>query len=231
MQIDITGRPSFGMATIQLEPGDKLSAEAGAMIAMAPNLSVTTEFLGQRGGWLRRAWAGLGGLARRWLAGESLFVNTYEALEGDGEVLLAPVVVGDLEHLRLDGRYPLYMQSAAYLASVPGITVSVRWGGLAMWFGGEGKFFLKCDGKGDLLFNSFGAIERVEVRGEYIVDTGHVVAWQGDLTYKLRGAGGLWSTLFSGEGVVIRFEGHGTLWMQTRHQPSFVEWITPYFPR
>ncbi|HHO52476.1 MAG TPA: TIGR00266 family protein [Deltaproteobacteria bacterium] len=231
MQIEITGRPAFGMAIVQLNPGDQISAEAGAMVAMGSRLSVTTGFLGGRGGVLRWLKAAITGLLRRWLAGESLFVNTYEATDGGGEVLLAPVVVGDVEHLRLDDTARVYLKASAYLASSPGVSVTVRWGGLSMWFGGEGRFFLLCYGAGDLLFNAFGALERIEIDGSYIVDTGHVIAWQGDLSYALEGAGGLWSTLFSGEGVVIRFEGQGTVWLQTRNQPAFIDWITPYFPK
>lgn len=231
MQIEITGRPAFGMATVQLSPGDQISAEAGAMIAMGSQLSVTTGFLGGRGGMFRWLKAAITGLLRRWLAGESLFVNTFEAGGGSGSLLLAPVVVGDVEHLALDGTTPVYLKATAYLASSADVFVSVRWGGLSMWFGGEGRFFLTCYGEGDLLFNAFGALERIEIDGSYIVDTGHVIAWQGDLSYRLEGAGGLWSTLFSGEGVVLRFEGQGTVWLQTRNQPAFVEWITPYFPK
>ena len=72
------------------------------------------------------------------------------------------------------------------------------------------------------MINSYGAIEKIEVTGNYIVDTGHVVGWQGDLTYKIRRAGGWKSTLLSGEGLVLEFSGTGTLWIQTRNLSSLV---------
>ena len=63
-----------------------------------------------------------------------------------------------------------------------------------------------------------------------VVDTGHVVAWEGDLRYAIRRAGGLKSTLFSGEGLVLEFTGQGTVWLQTRNLGAFLSWITPFLP-
>jgi uncharacterized protein (TIGR00266 family) len=98
-----------------------------------------------------------------------------------------------------------------------------------MLFSGEGAFFLQCSGSGDLLVNSYGAIEKVEVDGSYLVDTGHVVGWEGDLTYSMRKAGGWKSAVLSGEGMVLEFKGTGTLWLQSRNLGSFVSWISPFF--
>ncbi|MBX2800922.1 MAG: TIGR00266 family protein [Myxococcales bacterium] len=231
MQIDIQGRPSFGLAVVQLDPGDSISAEAGAMVAMSHDLHVHTGFMGGRRGIMRWMWAAFVGIMRRFLAGESLFVNTFQATTRSGNVLLAPVMVGDVERLTLDGEHRVYVQAEYYLASTEDVFVSVRWGGLSMWLGGEGAFFLSCGGTGDLLINAYGAIEKVEVNGSYIIDNGHVVAWSGDLTYMLEPAGNMFSTMFSGEGWVLRFEGRGTVWMQTRDLPALIDWVKPYLPK
>ncbi|MEM6931371.1 MAG: AIM24 family protein, partial [Myxococcota bacterium] len=63
------------------------------------------------------------------------------------------------------------------------------------------------------------------------VDTGHVVAFTKGLKYSLEGVGGLFQTVFSGEGLVIRFRGRGKIWMQTRDVPMFVDWLEPYLER
>ena len=73
-------------------------------------------------------------------------------------------------------------------------------------------------------------VEKVEVDGKYMVDTGHVVAFDGDLKYKIRRVGGWKSTLLSGEGLVLEFSGKGTLWLQTRNINAMVGWITPVLP-
>jgi uncharacterized protein (TIGR00266 family) len=108
--------------------------------------------------------------------------------------------------------------------------VDLIWGGFAMLFSREGAFFLRCRGAGELLVNCYGAIEKVEVDGSYLVDTGHVVAFEGELRYRLRRAGGWRSTLLSGEGLVMHFTGTGTVWLQTRNVGALVRWITPSLP-
>jgi uncharacterized protein (TIGR00266 family) len=99
-----------------------------------------------------------------------------------------------------------------------------------MLFSGEGAFFLEMSGQGDLLMNSYGGIEEVEVDGKYVVDSGHVAAWEGTgLKYSLRKAGGFGTALMSGEGLVLEFSGKGKVWLQTRNLSSLVGWISPYF--
>lgn len=231
MQIDVEARPSYGLAVVQLDPGDALVAEAGAMVAMDPGLGVETGFMGVGGGgfmdWVKAA---LAGFARKFLAGESMFVNTFKAKASGGKVMLAPSMVGDIVHVPLDGSQKITVQAESYLASSPKVKVGLVWGGFSMLFSGEGAFFLDCKGTGDLLINSYGAIEKVEVDGGYVVDTGHVVAWEGPLTYNLKKAGGWKSAMFSGEGMVLEFKGKGTVWLQTRNVGSFISWITPFFP-
>lgn len=231
MNIEIEAKPSYGMATITLEQGESITAESGAMVAMSSGLAVDTTFNGTGSGglmdWLQAA---VTGLVRRFFAGETLFVNHFTAKAAGQQVMLAPTLVGDVEHVQLDGERRLTVQSSSYLASTKGIGVDLIWGGFSMLFSGEGAFFLRCRGQGDVLINAYGAIEKVEIDGKYRVDTGHVVAFEGDLTYTLRRAGGLSSTLFSGEGLVMEFTGKGTLWTQTRNLSTFLSWIRPFLP-
>lgn len=218
------------MATIHLERGEAFIAESGSMVAMSPGLAVNTRFngTGQRGliGWITAA---LIGLARKIFVGESLFVNHFCASASGQQVMIAPALVGDVDHLVLEGN-KVTVQSTSYLGSTTGVSVGVVWGGLSMLFSREGAFFLECRGQGDLLINAYGAIEKVEVSGDYTVDTGHVVAWEGDLTYRLGRAGNWKSTLLSGEGLVMRFSGRGTVWLQTRNLGSLLGWIRPQLP-
>lgn len=231
MKIDIESRPSYGLAVVTLDQGERLTAESGAMVGMSGALAVDTTFNGTGSGgmfdWLQAA---LVGLVRRFLAGETLFVNTFRAT-GDGQqVLLAPTMVGDIVHERLDGKRAITVQSSSYLASTPGVGVDLIWGGLSMLFSSEGAFFLRCRGEGELLVNAYGAIEKLAIDGKYVVDSGHVVAFEGDLTYRVRRVGGWKSTLLSGEGVVLEFTGTGTLWLQTRAMGALLSWITPLLP-
>jgi len=233
LQIDVECRPSYGMAVVKLDKGEKITTESSAMVAMTKGLSAETHFNGAGGGglieWIQAA---LTGLARKFLAGETMFANTYTAGKDGQQLLLAPAMVGDVVDIKLDpeGQKSIIVQASSYLGNTPKVQVDLIWGGFTMLFGGGGAFFLKCKGQGDLLISAYGGVEKVEVDGGYIVDTGHVVGWEGDLTYSLRKAGGWKSAMLSGEGLVIEFKGKGTVWMQTRNMDAFVGWISPMLP-
>ncbi len=232
MQIDIEASPSYGTAIVKLDKGDKMVAESGAMVAMSPKIAVETKFNGTGSGgiidWILAAFTGL---VRKFLAGETMFVNHYRAFDDAQEVMLAPSMIGDVAHVPMEKGKPITVQATSYLASSPKVMVKLVWGGLSMLFGGEGAFFLKCFGEGDLLINSYGGIEKVPVNGAYVVDSGHVVAWEGKLTHRIKKAGGWKSAMLSGEGLVIEFNGEGTVWMQTRNVGALVGWLTPLLPR
>jgi uncharacterized protein (TIGR00266 family) len=81
-------------------------------------------------------------------------------------------------------------------------------------------FWVKCSGTGDLLFNSFGAIYPVDVDGAYIVDTGHIVAFEETLSFEMtKAASSFIGSFLGGEGLVCRFNGRGRVWVQS-HQPD-----------
>jgi uncharacterized protein (TIGR00266 family) len=216
MEIKIEYRPSYALAVCHLDAGERIKAESGAMVSMSDNVSMTTES------------GGIGkGLKRALLGGESFFQNTFTAKDKPGEVTLAPTLPGDITHFPLDGE--LILQGNSYLASSPEIEQNVQSQGLKGLFS-EGLFMLKLKGQGDLLFNSFGGIQEVEVDGEYIVDDGHVVAFEPSLTYKVKRVGGWVATLFSGEGLVNRFSGKGKLWLQSRNPQVFGKYIGSKLP-
>ena len=134
---------------------------------------------------------------------------------------------GAIVHRKMEGEL-LRLSAGSYLASSAGISLETRFGGLKALFSGEGAFVFDAQGEGDLLFNAYGAIVERELDGELTVDTGHVVAWESSLDYSIEGMGGLKQTLFSGEGLVMRFSGSGKIWLQTRTLSETAGWITPY---
>ena len=230
MNISLEARPSYALAVVRLDKGESVTAEASAMVGMSTGLAVETTFPGASGGavdWLTSFFVAL---VRKFLAGERMVVNVFKA-KGDGEqVLLAPAMIGDVVHVVLDGTRKVTVQAGSFVACTQKVKQRLVWGGLSMLFSGEGAFFLEMSGQGDLLFNSYGGIEEVEVDGKYVVDSGHVAAWEGaNLKYTLRKAGGFGTALLSGEGFVLEFSGKGKVWLQTRNLSSLVGWISPYF--
>jgi uncharacterized protein (TIGR00266 family) len=212
-------RPSYALLTVELDAGESVRAEAGAMVSYSAGIDVETAASGGI----------LGSLKRSVLGGESFFQNTFSA-SAAGEVSFAPPLSGDVTHERLDGT--LYVQSGSYLASDPSIELDTKFGGGRTFFGGEGLFLLQLDGTGDVFLSSYGAIhEKTLAAGEtYTVDTGHVVAFDGSTAFDVERVGGLKSTLFSGEGLVCTFEGPGRVWLQSRSPDAFLAWLVPQLP-
>jgi uncharacterized protein (TIGR00266 family) len=145
---------------------------------------------------------------------------------------MAPALPGDLAVLELDDE-SLLVQSGAYVASSRGIEVDTKFGGVQTFFASEGLFLLRCSGSGTLLVSSYGAIaERTVAAGEsFTVDTGHLVAFPDGIGFNVRTAGGIKSTLFSGEGLVVDLSGPCKVWMQTRSTDAFLTWLVPQIQR
>ena len=52
---------------------------------------------------------------------------------------------------------------------------------------------------------------------KYIVDNGHLVAWNTKYVLERVASGGIMSGMASGEGLVCKFTGPGTVFIQTRN--------------
>lgn len=57
---------------------------------------------------------------------------------------------------------------------------------------------------------------------KYIVDNGHLVAWNTKYVMERVASGGIISGFASGEGLVCKFTGPGTVFIQTRNAVSLV---------
>ncbi len=216
MKFDISGNPAYGDLTIALEPGESVWSEGGAMSRMSTHMQLETRLVA---GFLKSA-------VRRLVGGESLFISEYTAPRM-AFVALSPSCPGCVLHRRLNGD-SFYLTAGSFLACTPGMELNTRFGGMRAFLSSEGAFLIEVAGTGDLFFNAFGGVIEKEVDGELVVDTGHVVAWEPSLSYKIGGMGGVKQTLFSGEGLVMRFAGQGRLFLQTRHMPALAGWLSPY---
>ncbi|MCB1177694.1 MAG: TIGR00266 family protein [Leptospiraceae bacterium] len=218
MKIELIHRPSNSAGKLILEPGEAVTAESGAMIAMSGDMQITTSTYKKE--------SGKGGILKaikRMFAGESFFLNHFTAGSNGGEVYISTTLSGDMEQFETKGQ-TLIVQAGSYVASEQGVNVDVGWQGFKNLFSGESLFWLKISGEGKYILSSFGMIYPVEVDGAYIVDTGHIVAFDETLDFKVVKSGKGWISSFaSGEGLVCRFEGKGTVWCQS-HNPSSFGW-------
>lgn len=221
---EISQRPDYSILKVDLQAGAKVFAEPSAMVSMSGGMHLKAGFRG-----------GLGRSLGRMLGGESLVVNTFTAKSGPGEILFAGGSAGDIAYKRLENS-SLFLQRGAYMLNTEGVDLTGKWQGAKGFFSGEGLVLLKASGTGDLFFNSYGAIMPIDVSGDFIVDTGYIVAFEDTLRYKVtvlpgaRAGGKLKSFFFGGEGLVCQFTGQGKVWVQTRQLSSFLAWANAYRP-
>ncbi|RLU02383.1 MAG: TIGR00266 family protein, partial [Ketobacter sp.] len=133
---------------------------------------------------------------------------------------------GDMEVMELD-HDSLVVQGSSFLACEDGIEIDLGWQGFKSVFSGESVFWVNLKGKGKVIVSSFGAIYPVQVDGEYIVDTGHIVAFNETLNFSITKAGSSWlHSMLGGEGLVCKFSGKGTVWCQSHNPISFGQSLT-----
>lgn len=222
MKHEVLYRPTYSILKVTLDAGESIRAEAGAMVSMSENIRVETS---ASGGLLKA-------FARKLLAGESFFMNTFTAEGGPGEALFSPPYQGDIIHVELRGEH-WYVQGSSYLASSPQLDIGVTFMGAKGLLSREGLFFLDISGVGSLFISSFGAIHPIDIYPgrRYVVDTGHLVAISSGVNYRVKTIGGLKSLLLSGEGLVTELEGTGKALIQTRSVSAFALWLYPFLPK
>lgn len=224
MKYEILYPEAFPVVRFYLRRGEKIKAESDAMIAM----SSTVDVEGKLDGGI------VSGLARKFLTGESMFMQELAANRGDGKVLVAHSQPGGIMDLELDGSYGLRIQKNGFLASTEGIQIDTHVQNLARGFlSGEGFFILNATGRGTVFVSSYGVIHAINLEQgeEVIVDNGHLVAWPDYMDYKIEKASSGWISSFtSGEMLVCRFRGPGIVLIQTRNPDAFKGWIQSLLP-
>lgn len=223
MRFDVVHQGSDAVLIVSLERGEKVKAEAGAMLAKTTRLKVHGNVWG---GWLRA-------FMRKVAGKESFFFQEVSAEDGPGDVLLAPGVPGDVKIIPLDQDY--LVAAGALLAVIGAVQMELILQKVsAGLFSGAGVAIMRLTGVGSAVVNGFGAIMEIHVPAgeEYVVDNGHLVAWSGDIEYKIVKAGAGWvSSLTSGEGLGCKFVGPGRVFVQTRNPEAFGLWMRRFVPR
>lgn len=216
MQTEIVNKPSFANIVVRLNAGDKIIAEAGAMTSMSTSVQIDTKW---SGGVFRA-------ILKRVFGGESMFINIYSTAT-EGELRLTQPLPGDIECIELNGN-TMYLQPGAFLACEPGVKLGLSWAGWRMLVAREGLFRLKVSGTGRVWFGAYGGIFQREIDSEYIVDTGHLVAYEPTVKVRVALAGGIFTSLFSGEGLVTKLNGPGRIYMQSRSFDGLAAWTNAH---
>jgi uncharacterized protein (TIGR00266 family) len=222
MEIDVRHAPAFAAARCTLRPGERVRAEAGAMMATSAGVGVEAQM---QGGLMRS-------LKRSMLGGESLFVTTYTAPPEGGWVDVAAHLPGDLVVRRVTPERPLNLSRGSYICSEGGVEIDTRWGGFRTLAGGEGGFLVHASGSGMVVVSCYGALDTIALgAGETVVlDSGHMVAYEDGVQMTARRVAGTMASLKSGEGLVFEFTGPGEVIAQSRNPSALITWLTEVLP-
>ena len=218
MKYEIKYKPAYAMLVVTLNQNETITAEAGAMTYMSPNIEAHTR---------KREKSLLGTLGLSIIGGQSFWVNDYTATTDASEVAFVAAPVGDIETIEVAPGKGYIVQKSAYIASTENVDLDVKWEGFTRGLFGQGLFMLKATGNGILFINTFGAIDKHTLSpGEtLIVDNFHLVAFSDSCSYRVTKFGGLKETLLGGEGLVTQITGPGDVYIQTKNLKEFVEWL------
>lgn len=177
-----------------LEAGETMMTEAGAMSWMSPNMRMETTTNG-----------GVGKMIGRMFSGEKLFMNRYTAEGGPGMIAMASSLPGCIKAFEITPGRDLICQKSAFLSCTPGIELSVYFQKKlgAGFFGGEGFIMQKLSGQGLAFIEIDGFCKEYELGPgqQMIIDTGYLAAMEASCSMDVKTTGGVKNALFGGEGI------------------------------
>ena len=227
----IVGR-DLQFVEVELDPGETVIAEAGAMMYMEESVSFETR-MGDGSEPNQSILGKLLSAGGRLLTGESLFLThfTHHGF-GKGHVAFAapyPGTILAIDLLQHGGS--ILAQKDAFLCAAYGTKVGValnrRLG--AGFFGGEGFILQRFDGDGKVFVHAGGTVVERQLNNETIrVDTGCIVAFEPSIDFSIEAAGSLRSMIFGGEGIFLAtLRGTGRVWLQSMPVSKLIKALSP----
>jgi len=212
----------MGLIEFVLNKGEKIVAEAAAMVYMRGNIITETRM--RKGGFLKSLKAAA-------LGGESFFVNEFIAQEDDCKLGLTGNMLGDIEVIDVNEEY--IVQSGSFVGSTTDLTLDTKWQGFTKGIFGSNLFMLKTVGTGLMFVNAWGGIlkKELETGEKMILDIYQLVALTSTANYRVTKHGSLKTTLFGGDALVLEIVGPGTVYLQTKNIMEFARALIPFLPK
>lgn len=223
MRYSIEGEP-LPVVICELENGETMITESGAMSWMSPNMKMETTSGG-----------GIGKMFGRALSGESLFLNRYTATGGIGTIAFASSFPGSIRAFEIAPGQEIVAQKSAFLAATAGVELSVfvqqKIG--SGFFGGEGFIMQRLSGNGIAFLEYDGYVKEYELAPgqQMVIDTGYLAAMIASCSVEVKTVPGVKNMLFGGEGIFNTVvTGPGRIWLQTMPVSQMANTLRPYFP-
>ena len=223
MKYEIKGTP-LPVVIFNLEDGEKLKTDKGAMSWMSPNMEMSTN----AGGSVGKAFG-------RMFSGESMFQNVYTCKGGNGLFAAASSFPGEIIPVKISPTYSIVAQKSAFLASEEGVEMSVHFQKKAGagFFGGEGFILQKFTGDGMVFLEIDGSIVEYELAEgqQLVIQTGNLAAMDATIGVEIKAIKGVGNALFGGEGFFNTvLTGPGKVWLQTIPKDVLAGAIAPFIP-
>ena len=222
MNYEIKYEP-FPVLVMNLNNGEEVQGQSGAMSWMSPNMEMQTSTGG-----------GIGKLFGRVFSGEHAFVNKYIA-HGSGFIAFSSDFVGKILAIEVKPGQDLVVQKSGYLASFGDIQQSVFFQkklGVA-FFGGEGFIMQRFSGSGIVFFEIDGYCEERQLGpGEQLIlSTGYLAAMDANCKMDVQTVKGAMNVLFGSESMFNTVvTGPGKIYIQTKPISQVAAALKPYFP-
>ena len=208
------------LVEVELDPGETVIAEAGAMCYMEDNITYEAKF--GDGSSVDKGFFGKAlDAGKRALAGQSVFLTHFLNSGRDKrKVSFAASYPGKIIAIDLkEFNNEILCQKESFLCAALGTSISITFTKKlgAGFFGGEGFILEKLNGDGKVFLHAGGTIIRKELKGETLrVDTGCLVAFTPGLDYDIERAGNLKTMFLGGEGLFLAtLKGTGTVYLQS----------------
>lgn len=208
------------MVEITLDPNETVIAEAGAMNWMDDQIQFDAK-MGDGSDPDKGIFGKLLDVGKRALTGESLFMTHFTNQGGSRQnIAFAAPYPGKIIPINLSAvGGNILCQKDAFLCAALGTKIDIAFTKKigSGFFGGEGFILQKLSGDGLAFLHAGGTIVKRELKGETIkVDTGCIVAFDGQIDYDISRAGNLKSMFFGGEGLFLAtLRGTGTVYLQS----------------
>ena len=211
---------SMQFVEVELDPGETVIAEAGAMTYMEEGIIFEAK-MGDGSDANEGVFGKLFGTGKRMITGESIFTTHFSNAGGSkSRVAFAAPYPGDIIAVNMaEIGEQIVCQKDAFLCAALGTKLDIalnRKLGAGL-FGGEGFILQRLEGDGLAFIQAGGTIIKKQLNNETLrVDTGCLVAFTPSVDYDIERAGGLKSMIFGGEGLFLAtLRGTGTVWLQS----------------